>query len=124
VAGVRDQDLQEYVAPSFSQMPTLGEFIARARHYGYTKHTIRISELGARLVYLRRVRGAALELVDLPPMRETDRLTREVPAPPRSWALGVSYRDRESKCRARAKLALDPDSSTVELNELPAEGQP
>jgi hypothetical protein len=59
-------------------MPTLGEFIARARHYGYTKHTIRISELGARLVYLRRVRGAALELVDLPPMRETDRLTREV----------------------------------------------
>jgi hypothetical protein len=58
-------------------MPTLGEFIVRARHYGDTKHTIRIPELGARLVYLRRVRGAALELVDLPPMRESDRLTRE-----------------------------------------------
>jgi hypothetical protein len=65
------------VAPAFSQMPTLGEFIARARHYGYTKHTIRIPELGIRLVYLRRVRGAALELVDLPPMRESDRLTRD-----------------------------------------------
>jgi hypothetical protein len=58
-------------------MPTLGEFIARARHYGYTKHTIRIPELGARLMYLRRGRGSAVELVDLPPMRENDRLTRE-----------------------------------------------
>ena len=58
-------------------MPTLGEFIARARHYGYTKHTIRIPELGARLIYLRRGRGAEVELVDLPPMREDDRLTRE-----------------------------------------------
>jgi hypothetical protein len=57
-------------------MPTLGEFIARARHYGYTRHTIRIPELGARLVYLRRVRGTAVELVDLPPLRESDRLTR------------------------------------------------
>jgi hypothetical protein len=65
------------VAPAFSQMPTLGEFIARARPYGYTKHTIRIPELGMRLVYLRRVRGAALELVDLPLMRESDRLTRD-----------------------------------------------
>jgi hypothetical protein len=65
------------VAPAFSQMPTLGEFIARARQYGYTKHTIRIPELGMRLVYLRRVRGAALELVDLPPIRESDRLTRD-----------------------------------------------
>src|SRR5262245_5235884 len=57
-------------------MPTLGEFIARARHYGYTKHTIRIPEFRARLVYLRRGRGVALQLVDLPPMRESDRLTR------------------------------------------------
>jgi hypothetical protein len=64
------------VAPAFSQIPTLGEFIARARHYGYTRHTIRIPELGARLVYLRRVRRTAVELVDLPPMRESDRLTR------------------------------------------------
>jgi hypothetical protein len=66
------------VAPAFSQMPTLGEFIARARHYGYTKHTIRIPELGARLMYLRRERCPAVELVDLPPMRESDRLTRRV----------------------------------------------
>jgi hypothetical protein len=64
------------VAP-FSQMPTLGEFIARARHYGYTKHTIRIPELGARLVYLRRGRGVNSQLVDLPPLPENDRLTRE-----------------------------------------------
>ena len=64
------------MAPAFSQMPTLGAFIARARHYGYTKHTIRIPELGARLMYLRRGRGAAVELVDLPPMRESGRLTR------------------------------------------------
>jgi hypothetical protein len=58
-------------------MPTLGEFIARARHYGYTKHTIRIPELWARLAYLRRSHGPASELVDLPPMHETDRLTKE-----------------------------------------------
>ena len=35
-------------------MPTLGEFIARAKLYGYTKQTIRIPELRAKLVYLRR----------------------------------------------------------------------
>jgi len=58
-------------------MPTLGEFIGRARHYGYTKRTIRIPEFGARLIYLRRRRGATSELVDLPAMRESDRLTRE-----------------------------------------------
>jgi hypothetical protein len=57
-------------------MPTLGEFIARARAYGYTKHTIRIQELGARIVYVRRGQGASLKLVDLPPIRESDRLTR------------------------------------------------
>ena len=66
------------MAPAFSQMPTLGEFIGRARHYGYTKHTIRIPELGARLLYLRRGSGATAQLVDLPAMRESDRLTREV----------------------------------------------
>ena len=59
-------------------MPTLGEFIARARGYGYTRHTIRIRELRARIVYLRRGAGASLKLVDLPPMREGDRLTRTV----------------------------------------------
>src|SRR5262249_47413573 len=37
----------------------------------------RIPELGMRLVYLRRLRGATLELVDLPPMRESDRLARD-----------------------------------------------
>ena len=40
------------------------------------KHTIRVPEFNARLVYLRRGRGVALQLVDLPPMRESDRLTR------------------------------------------------
>jgi hypothetical protein len=57
-------------------MPTLGEFIARARKYGYTRHVIRIQELRARLTYLRRGEGDAVELVDLPPLRESDRLTR------------------------------------------------
>ena len=45
-------------------MPTLGEFIARARAYGYTEQVIRIRELHARIIYL------------LPPIREGDRLTR------------------------------------------------
>lgn len=53
-----------------------GEFIARARTYGYTKQAIRIPELRARLVYLRRGEGQRAELVDLPPIRESDRLTR------------------------------------------------
>jgi hypothetical protein len=57
-------------------MPTLGEFIARARAYGYTKHVIRVRELHARIVYLGRGRSDAAELIDLPPIRETDRLTR------------------------------------------------
>ncbi len=57
-------------------MPTLGEFIARARAYGYTKQVIRIRELHARIIYLRRGVGELAELVDLPPMREGDRLSR------------------------------------------------
>jgi hypothetical protein len=64
------------VTPAFSQMPTLGEFIARARAYGYTRQVIRIRELRARLTYLRRGEGQAAKLVDLPPLRESDRLTR------------------------------------------------
>jgi hypothetical protein len=40
-------------------MPTLGEFIARARVYGYTRQVIRIRELRARLTYLRRGEGQA-----------------------------------------------------------------
>lgn len=57
-------------------MPTLGEFIARARAYGYTKQVIRVPELRTRIVYLRRGSRERAELVDLPPMRESDRLTR------------------------------------------------
>ena len=57
-------------------MPTLGEFITRARHYGYTKHTIRISGFSAPLLYLRRGRGVTPQFDDLGPMRENDRLTR------------------------------------------------
>ena len=57
-------------------MPTLGEFIIRARRYGYTKHTIRIQEFGARLVYLRRGADVSSRLVELPPIREGDRLAR------------------------------------------------
>lgn len=57
-------------------MPTLGEFIARARAYGYTKHVIRLPELRAKIVYLRRGHGDAAKLVDLPPIREPERLSR------------------------------------------------
>ena len=60
----------------FSQMPTLGEFVARARIYGYTRHIILIREIRAKIVYLRRGRDDALKVVDLPPIRETERLTR------------------------------------------------
>ena len=61
-------------------MPTLGEFIVRARRYGYTKHTIRIQELGAHLVYLRRGAAVSPKLVELPPIREGDRLTKAMVA--------------------------------------------
>lgn len=64
------------MAPAFSQTPTLGEFITRARAYGYTKHVIRLPELRARIVYLRRMEGGAAKLIDLPAMRESDRLTK------------------------------------------------
>ena len=63
---------------SFSQMPTLGEFIERAKAYGYRKQTISVPGLG-RIKYLRRAdrkRQQGLELVDLPPMPESRRLTR------------------------------------------------
>jgi len=57
-------------------MPTLGEFIETARSYGYRKRTITVPGLG-RIKYLRRVRSpGAPELVDLPPMSESQRLTR------------------------------------------------
>lgn len=57
-------------------MPTLGEFIARARADGYTKHVIRLPELRAKIVYLRRGHGDAAKLVDLPPIRDSERLSR------------------------------------------------
>ena len=57
-------------------MPTLGDFITQARAYGYTKHVIRLRELRARIVYLRRGQGEPVRLVDLPPIRESERLTR------------------------------------------------
>ena len=50
----------------------------RARVYGYTKHVIRIPALRARILYLRREMGDALTLLDLPSIRENDRLTRAV----------------------------------------------
>jgi hypothetical protein len=59
-------------------MPTLGEFIARARSYGYRKRAIRIPELGARILYLRRGPASFPKLVELPAVRESERLTRAV----------------------------------------------
>ena len=59
-------------------MPTLGEFVRRANHFGYTKHTIRIPELRANIVYLRRGQGESADLVELPLLTESARLTREV----------------------------------------------
>jgi hypothetical protein len=44
-------------------MPTLGELIARARTYGYTRHIIRVPELRARITYLRRGEGSTLKAV-------------------------------------------------------------
>jgi hypothetical protein len=41
-----------------------------------------------------------------------------------SCSLATMHRDRERECRALAYLALHPDSSTVEFDELPTEGQP
>jgi hypothetical protein len=63
---------------AFSQIPTLGEFITHARAYGYTKQVIRLRELQARIVYLRRGQDNTTKLVDLPPIRESERLTKVV----------------------------------------------
>jgi len=59
-------------------MPTLGEFIRRANHFGYTRHTIRVPGLRAKIVYLRRGAGQTVDLIELPPVPEHARLTREV----------------------------------------------
>lgn len=62
---------------SFSQMPTLGEFVEHARRYGFRKHTVRVPGLGT-IKYLRRESRPPREpdLVDLPPMPESRRLAR------------------------------------------------
>jgi len=66
------------VVARFSQPPTLGEIIKRARQLGFTKHAIRDPENG-RIVFLRREKkDGHLDLVDLPPGPETQRLTRTV----------------------------------------------
>src|SRR5262245_4111329 len=72
----RDRKRRVVRGPGLLPDATLGEFIVRARRYGYTKHTIRIQELGARFVYLRRGTGVSPNLVELPSIREGDRLTR------------------------------------------------
>jgi hypothetical protein len=59
-------------------MPTLGEFVRRANQFGYTKHTIRIPEFRTNIVYLRRGQAERADLVELPPVAESTRLTREV----------------------------------------------
>ena len=82
-------------------MPTLGEFIARARIYGYTKQTIRIQELRARLTYLRRGDGRDAQLVDLLPLRESDRLTR---AAVESLCQRAGIQRRTSGCSRRLDL--------------------
>ena len=77
-------------------MPTLGEFITQAKRYGYTKHTIRVPERRARLVYLRRGKGDRPNLVELPSIHEDVRLGREVvlslcamaDIPPEDFGLG------------------------------------
>ena len=59
-------------------MPTLGEFIAQARKYGFTKRVLTIDR-GPRgramIVYLWR---DADHFAELPGVRESDRLTRDV----------------------------------------------
>jgi hypothetical protein len=43
---------------------------------------------------------------------------------PRIGSLAAAHRDRKRERRAHVHLALNPDSPAVELDELPAEGQP
>ena len=45
---------------------------------GYTKQTIRIPELRAKLVYLRRGEGETARLVELPSVAESLHLKRQV----------------------------------------------
>ena len=61
----------------FSQMPTLGEFIAHARKYGFRKRTVTL-EGGPRgrdrIFYLWRDPD---HFAELPGVRQSDRLTRD-----------------------------------------------
>lgn len=66
------------MSPRFSQMPTLGEFVAHARTYGFRKRSLTIdrgSRGRAMIVYLWR---DADHFAELPGVREIDRLTRDV----------------------------------------------
>ena len=66
------------MAPRFSQMPTLGEFVAQAKKYGFKRRlvTLESPRLGrARLIYLWR---DAAHFAELPHLPQGDRLTREV----------------------------------------------
>ena len=64
----------------FSQMPTLGEFIAHARTYGFRRRVL-VLEGGprgsSRIVYLWR---DADHFAELPNVRYSDRLTRDTVA--------------------------------------------
>ena len=64
----------------FSQMPTLGEFIAHAKKYGLRRRliTVESARLGRnRLIYLWR---DVDQFAELPNLRQSDRLTRDVVA--------------------------------------------
>jgi hypothetical protein len=59
-------------------MPTLGEFIAHAKQYGFKRRFVALetARLGrGRLVYLWR---DAAHFAELPDLRQSDRLTRDV----------------------------------------------
>src|SRR5215813_5655508 len=59
-------------------MPTLGEFVRHARGHGSTRRDIRIPELNARIAYLRRKHAGESTVIELPSLRDDDRLTRTV----------------------------------------------
>jgi len=57
-------------------MPTLGEFIERAKLFGFAKRTISVPGLG-RIRYLKRDDKPEPKIVDLPPIHEGQRLSRD-----------------------------------------------
>ena len=59
-------------------MPTLGEFVAHAKRYGFKRRLVALESVGlgrGRLIYLWR---DAAHFAELPDLRQGDRLTREV----------------------------------------------